>query len=214
MGNTSQAGEWSLRWEGIFSGVPWSPPSLRGQKRGQRVRWELVQAPKTPLDKRQGKAAEDVVLKPGWQITEHPQQEEEKSSPARNRCQNELRDNGISATSAQRSATNPWVSFTPKSWQPFPAPGAKSSSALSQAPTLLLANCHCHPTYFRKHSSLNYPLPTLDLLGLVWAFFFFFPLFPCAFGTQSLQGRLHSSLWHLTCSSWCIYCSELLCELH
>lgn len=83
----------------------------------------------------------------------------------------EKTDPPLGDSSAQGSATNPWVSFTQKSWQPFPAPPATRSSALSQAPTLLLANCHCHPTYFKRHPSLNTHFP-LWMCCVLSGFFF------------------------------------------
>lgn len=100
----------------------------------------------------------------------------EKSNPGRNRCRSGLGENGIWAlgdSSAQGSGTNPCVSFTQKSWQPLPALPAKRSSALSQAPTLFLANCHWHPTYFKRHSGLNTHFPLW--MCCVLSGFFFFP---------------------------------------
>lgn len=186
MGNTSQATERSPHWEGFLPGVPWSPPSPRGQKRLQMLREELVQAttaPKNSLRQGAGKSCWRCRVKArladNWATSPNPARGE-KSSPGRSRCHNGLGENGISTIGWQflhQSATNPCASFSRKSWQPFPAPPAKRSCALSQAPTLFLVSCHWHPTYFKKYSSLNTHFP-LWMCCVLSGFFFSSSLVP------------------------------------
>lgn len=137
----------------------------------------------------------------------------EKSSPGRSRCQNGLRENR-STTGWQLCPSishQPLSLLHPKILAAFPSPTCHEELCSEPSSHTAFSKLPLPPHLFQETSKPEYPLPTLDVLCLVWLFFF---LFPCSFGIQSLQGRLHSSLWHLTCSSSCSQCSELLCELH
>lgn len=136
--------------------------------------------PKTPLDKGQGKAAVDVVLKPGLQIPGQPhliQQAEKnpvqgeagvKMSSEKMECQ------PLGDTSAQGPATNPRASFTQKILAALPRPSCQEQLCSEPSSHTVFSKLPLTPHLFQETFKPEYPLPTLDLLCLVWFVFFFF----------------------------------------
>lgn len=164
------------------------------------------------LDKGHGKAAEDTMVD-NWAASPDPASGE-KSSPGRNRCQNGLRENAISATGWQlcpRISHQSLCLLHPKILAAFLSPTCQEELCSEPSSHTVFSKLPLPPHLTSRN--IQAWIPTSHS-GCVVSCLAFFSLFPCAFGIQSLQGRLRSSLWHLTRSASCTRCSELLCELH
>lgn len=201
MGNTSQATERSPHWEGFLPGVPWSLPSPRGQKRLQMLREELVQAtiaPKNSLRQGAGKNCWRCCVKArladNWAASPNPARGE-KPSPGRSRCHNGLGENGTSAIGWQflpRISHQSLCLLQPKILAAFPSPTCQEELCSEPSSHTVFSKLPLTPHLFQETFKPEYPLPTLDVLCLVWHFFFPLPL--CLWNTITSGQALLISL--------------------